>query len=269
MPKIIFLLLSLLIGTSSIANDLVMKVIPLNYRQAEEVQAILAPLLENSERVIANRSTLIIKATPARQEELKTLITQLDRRLTNLLITVIQSNTKTAHALNYSIKNRIHLQGGNTGGVSIKTQGHFGNTENLNDSESRQQIQTLDGKIAYIKTGEVHPINNISIHQSEYGHPIVSSNTQFIEATTGFLVTPRLSRDQVTLEISPWSDKIKNNGTLSTQSGHTTIRTTLGQWVEIGGVSEQSQQSTNKILSHHYSTGNKSMKIFIKVDKSQ
>ncbi len=269
MLKILFLFLSVFFTTDSTADDLVMKVVPLNNRFASELQPLISPFLENSERIVANRSSLIVKATPARQKEIKKLIDQLDSRLNNLTITVIQSNTESAESLNASANNRVNIRTSRPSSLPYRFRGRFANTESLNHSNSQQQIQTLDGKPAYIKIGQIHPVQNINIYPSGYGYPVISTNTQLIEASTGFMVTPRLSGKQVTLEVSPWSDKINNSGEFSTQSGHTTIRVRLGQWVEIGGTDQQSQHTRYGTLSHRYSTTDKSMKILIKVDKAQ
>jgi len=263
MFKTVFLFLIILLSSTCIANEQVIQVLPLNNRLASDIQSIIAPLLENSEKVIiANNSSLIIKASSTRQRELKKLINQLDKHVSNLIITVIQSKTQTAHELNASAKIRLGYPKSST-----RLQGHFANTENLADSNNYQQIRTLDGKSAYIQTGKIHPIDNTQAYLPiDNNRPLVSNNRQFIKATTGFLVTPRLSGQQVVLEVKPWSNKMNINGTLSTQSGHSTIRLNLGQWVEIGGINQHNQQSSNGLLSHSYSTTRKSMKILIKVD---
>lgn len=260
----ILLLFSLLFCHHSFSNESVMEVVPLNNRPASEIQSILHPLLEDSERMVENHSSLIIKASPARQKELKQIIQQLDKPLNNLLISVIQSKTQTAQTLNASTRLNAKLTNNR---LSINGRARYANTQGIKNSDNQQQITTLDGKAAYIKTGKVHPVNNTSISYSPYGYPVISNNTQLIEASTGFLVTPRLSGKQVTIEITPWSDNINNSGQLNTQSGHTTIRVNLGEWVEIGGTEENKQSSANSMLSHRYSTANNNMRILIKVDK--
>ena len=264
MLNVVLLLFSLLFCSHSFSNESVMEVVPLNNRPASEIQALLYPLLEDSERIIDNHSSLIIKASPARQKELKQIIQQLDKRLNNLLISVIQSKTQTAQALNASARLNINVTDNR---LLTNGRARYANTQGMKNSNSQQQITTLDGKAAYIKTGKTYPVNNSSISYSPYGYPVISNSTQFIEASTGFLVTPRLSGKQVTIEITPWSDNMNNSGQLNTQSEHTTTRVNLGEWVEIGGIEESRQSSANSLLSHHYSTSNNNMRIMIKVDK--
>ncbi len=264
MLKRLFLLLSVF-SIASYANESVMEIIPLYNRPAFELQPILNPLLESSERIIANGSTLIIRATPRRLNELKGLIKQLDVPLNNLSITVLQTRTKTAHGLNASADIRLHFPARRSSKFSGQIGGRFAQTEGFKNSDSTQVVKTLDGQAATIRTGKIHPVQNFSIYDS--GYPTISSNTQFIEATTGFIVTPRLTGQQVTLQITPWSDRLNHSGTFDTHGANTTLRVNLGEWVEIGGVSEQSQRTRNGLLSHSYSTANDNLRILIKVEK--
>ncbi len=246
---------------------MVMEIIPLYNRPASELQPLISPMLEDSEYIIDNGSNLIVKATPVRLEEIKKLIIQLDARLNNLSITVIQSRTKTARILNAEANIHASIPFTRPSRFSGRFNGHFAQTDSLNNNDSTQIVNTLEGRPAYIKTGQVHPVQHLTIHDSGYGTSRISSTTQFIEATTGFLVNPRLTGEQVTIEVTPWSDKMNNRGNIETQGANTTIRVKLGEWVEIGGISEQSQNTRNGTLSHSYSTKNKNMRILIKVDK--
>lgn len=268
MLKILLFSISLFFSICSHANETVMEIIQLNYRPAEELQPLISPFLEDSEQLIANSSKLIIKATPTRLRELKKLINQLDTPSTNLAITVIQSKTKTAEELNasvnISIKNSIH----DRSQPSVKAYGRFGQTKNLSNTDSTQIVKTLEGRAAYIKTGTTHPVQNITVYNTGNGYPAISNNTHHIVTSSGFLVTPRLTGNQVTVEIIPWSDKMNYEGNIETQSGYSTIRVNLGEWVEIGGIRKQSQKSSNRTLAHAYSTKNNDFHILIKIEKT-
>jgi type II secretory pathway component GspD/PulD (secretin) len=267
MKMLTTLLLFLLLSSHvSFAAETVMEIIPLYNRPAAELHPIISPMLEQSERMIANGSKLIVKATPKRLNELRRLIKQLDARLNNLAITVLQSRTKTARGLNASANIRLQTKH-SPSKLSGHIGGRFAQTEGFNNSDSTQVVRTLEGQAATIRTGKVYPVQNISIYDSGYGQPSVSSNTQFIEATTGFIVTPRLTGNQVTLQITPWSDNLNNRGSFDSHGANTTLRINLAEWVEIGGVDEQSQGRRNGTLSHSYSTSNKHLRILIKVDK--
>ena len=261
------LLFLALFSPLSLAETAVIEIIPLNNRPASDLQGILTPLLERSERVIANSSSLIIKASPSRQKELKDLINQLDIRLSNLSISVIQTRIKTAEQLNNSLTFGFNSPLKNPAYFSGNINGRFAQTEGLRNTESRQEVRTLEGRPAIIKTGKIHPVRNINLYDSGYGHSSISSNIQFIEATSGFMVTPRLTGSFVTVDISPWSDRMNNKGSIDTQGGRTSVQVKLGEWVEIGSINDHSKSVNNAHYSHHYSTKNDAIRILIKVDK--
>ncbi len=264
--KMLFLYLALY-NFISHASPVNMEVIALSNRPSSELQPLISPLLDASERIIANGSKLILKASPSRLEELKKLIQKLDVPLFNLSISVLQTRTTTARELNGAIKLELHHPTRYQSNSSAKLRGRFAYTKGLNNSNSSQIINTLEGKPAFIKVGKIHPVKNITLHQSGNNYIGISSNTQFIEATTGVLVTPYLTGNSVRLDIMPWSDRMKNNGIFETQRVYSTIQVNLGQWIEIGSVNQNSQISTVKTLSYSYSTANKNLRVLVKVDK--
>ena len=265
MLKILLLFLSL--SSLSSANETVMEVIPLHNRPASELIPLIGPLLEGSEHIIDNGSNLIVKASPARLEEIKLFITKLDTNLSNLSITVMQSKTTTAEELNAAANIRLHIPLDHPSNLSGIIRGRYANTADLDSNNTTQVIRTLEGQAAYIKTGKIHPVHDYTVSGWGYRYPAISSNTQFIEATTGFEITPRLTGHQVTMKVSPWSDKMNNQGDIETQSASTTLRANLGEWVEIGNISESSQASNTGYLYHSYSTENTKIHILIKVEK--
>lgn len=267
MSKILFLVISFF-SILAAANETVMEIIPLYNRPASEIQPLIRPLLERSEHAIANGSNLIIKASPRRIIEIKNLLRNLDTKLTNLLITVLQSRVRSASDLNAAAHIGLHIPIDHPSKKSGRIRGRFAQTEGSLNSESTQIIRTLEGRPARIKTGRVYPVQNIHIYNSAYGHPTISSNTQLIEASTGFIVTPRLTGHQVTMQISPWSDSVNNSSHMDTHGANTTIRVNLGEWVEIGGADEHSQHNSSGVFSRSYSTDNDSLHILIKVEKS-
>lgn len=237
-----------------------MEVIPLQNRPASELQPLLIPLLEGDDRVIDDGSSLIVKAAPNRMEAIKKLIAQLDGKLNNLLVSVVQSNTKTAAELNAEAAISASPSG-------IQMRGMIGDTRGLSGNETTQSVRTLEGQAAYIKTGMVKPVTNIGVYGSGYGYPMVGSNTQMVEATTGFAVTPRLTGEQVVIDIEPWSDRFQRGGRIETQEAHTTLRANLGEWVEIAGNVNDDQARSEGFNTFNHSTAKNDLRILIKVDR--
>lgn len=242
-------------------EDNAIEVISLQNRSAEEIQSLLVPMLENGETVTGNGFDLIVKSQPGRFEAIRKLTRQLDRRQHNLLISVLQNSHKSAAQLNVEAAVQISAK-------SIRMQGMTGDTRDVDSQRNMQQLRTLEGQAAHIQTGTIRPIENVTVYDSGYGYPGAISNTQMQEANTGFAAVPRLTNDQeIIIEISPWSDRFQNRTGLETQDIQTTIRARLGEWVELGGISQHQQvERSSDFQGLNHSTRNQDNYTLIKVD---
>ncbi len=275
--KLLSLIFITLLTNISFAAETMIEVIPLFNRPASEVIPLISPLLEDTDRVIADGSNLIVKSAPERLGELIMLIDKLDAPLNNLIITVIQSRHATARELNAAARVNLKLPRNNQLKPSAGITGHYYQTNDQNSNESTQTIRTLEGNPAHISVGNSYPIQNVQIYNSGYGYgyPAVSTATEFIDATTGFAVTPRLieqnpslEKQQVILEVSPWSENVNTNGQIETRNAQSTIKINLGEWVELGGSDENSRSSTNGNLATIRQTNQNRVHILVKVDKA-
>jgi hypothetical protein len=202
-------------------------------------------------------------------------IDKLDTPLNNLIITVIQSRHATAEELNAAARVNLKLQRNGRLKSSGRISGHYYQTEDQSSNESTQTIRTMEGNTAHITVGKTYPIQNVQIYNSGYGYPAVSTSTEFIDATTGFAVTPRLveqnpslAEQQVILDVSPWSDNFNMQGQLETRNAQSTIKINLGEWVELGGSDENSHSSTNGNLATVRQTNQNRVHILVKVDQA-
>jgi type II secretory pathway component GspD/PulD (secretin) len=272
----VFLLLLAIVPTLSLA-DSVVEVIPVNYRPASEIQPLLMPLLENTDQIVANGDSLIVKTTPERLQTITNLIRKLDNPLNNLLISVIQSKDVTAEHLNAGMGFDLNLPlsnpsypRSNAGGYLNQFQGrvygHASQINSTNNNRNTQTIRTLEGATAHIKVGNTYPITNYQIYPGGYGYPGVTQSTQWVEASTGFAVTPRLVGQQVEIDVSPWSDRFTGHGQIQTQEAQTTLRVNLGEWVDLGGVDESGQSSGNTPFSYNRQSSLNNLHILVKVD---
>jgi type II secretory pathway component GspD/PulD (secretin) len=126
-------LLLLLLTQFAWAENTVTEVISLYNRTATDLLPLLSPLLENTDIVVDNADSLIVKTIPERMAYLQNLIHKLDKPISNLVITVLQNSSKTAEELNakeYSARNTsdtIHMHGMNadTREINHQQQGQF------------------------------------------------------------------------------------------------------------------------------------------------
>ena len=277
--KLLSLIFITLLNNISFAAETIIEVITLYNRSASEIQPLISPMLEDTDRVMADGSNLIVKTTPERLNEIKKFINNLDTRLNNLIITVIQSRHTTAEELNAAARVNLNIPIDDLSKSSGRITGHYDRAKIQNANESTQTIRTLEGNSAYITVGKTYPIQNVQIYNSGYGYgygyPAVSTSTEFIDATTGFAVTPRLTEQhpisgeqQVILDVSPWSDNVNVQGQIESQNVQSTIKINLGQWVELGGIDEESHSSANGNLATIRQTNQNRAHILVKVDKA-
>ncbi len=257
-----FILLIILCFTYGIgvSADTVMEIITLKNRPAESIQAILTPLLENNEQIIAAHGSLILKVRPKNLSSLSALIKKLDKPLNQFMIYVTQSRAQSSEQLEASLHGRLSTE-------SRYLHGKYGDTQSLNRHNSIQTLRTLEGKPAFIKSGENRPFYRLRLWRNRDYLASYDIDTQWLEITTGFSVTPQMSGDKIQLSIRPWRDHFENNQSISTQEAATTLIVPAGKWIAIGEISSSDTAQQNGFLRHSRSTGQTQLKIFVKVEK--
>jgi type II secretory pathway component GspD/PulD (secretin) len=253
-----FIFISLL-NSNAFAEDTVIEVIPLTNRPAFEIMPLLAPLLGNTAQLVDNGSNLLVKTTPDRLAEIQSIVKQLDVRQSNLVITVMQSRQTTAEELNAAAGIQLNVPVDAPSRSGGRIFGHVYQTQDKNADQNTQTVRTMEGVPAHIKAGNIYP----SQFSSSYGY---ATTTDYAEATTGFAVIPRLAGDQVILSVSPWSDRMNGRGQIETQNAQSTIRMNLGEWVELGGIGENTSSYNSAQVNTRYA-GKSQMHILVKVDR--
>lgn len=250
----------LLLLASANADESLLEVITLQNRPAAEVQALLAPLLETNEAVNSDGFNLIVKSSPDRMDSIRKLIAQLDSRRRNLLISVLQNSHKTAEQLNAEAAIALSPD-------SLRMRGMAGDTRNIDRRNTLQTLRALEGQAAHIQAGNIRAVENIGIYGDPYGYTGITSNTYMREASTGFAVIPRLTgTDEVIIDIAPWSERFTHNHGMESRHLQTSLRARLGEWLEIGGASEQRQTDRQGFKGFNYSTRKRDQGILIKID---
>lgn len=234
------------------------EIINLNNRPAAEIRALLRPFLEDGEVIRGDGFQLILKASPKRLTTLSHLVEQLDRRLRNLTISVLQNSHKSAAQLNAehfdsAAANRMH-------GIS-------GDTRNLASQRDMQQLRVLEGRTAVIKTGQSRPIDSLRLNSSLYGQPNVISQQALREASTGFTVIPHLqNNNQVRIDLMPWSEQWRGNHQIDSRGMQTSITVKLGEWQEIGGLGNAGLSKRHGLNGLNYTTQDQQTRTLIKID---
>lgn len=265
--KVRALLVAALLNCSLSVNAAT-EVIPLNYRTADEVLSVLQSVLGQEGKVNAYGNQLIVNAEPAKIAEVRALLQQLDTEPRRLLISV-DSNESGFHSdRGYQADGSIsagnaEIQIGQ-GEVNGRDQVRIIRRSTDSRSGGTQQVQATEGYPALIQVGQSVPLTTRG--RDVYGQPY--SHTQYRDVTRGFYVTASLSGERVHITISSNRDRLSQSqpSAIDVQSTDTRVSGRLGEWINIGSVSEQNQGEQSDFLQHRSTLGREDMNIRVKVD---
>ena len=253
--------------------QLTVEIIPLKYRNGEQVIPVLQPLLGRESSISNFQNQLVIRATPAELAQIKRVLAGIDTAPKRLLITVRQDadleRDRREVEVSGSIGNdhaRITIpgSGSRSGGNVVLRDGddrlraRIVDTQQINRDRTAQTIQVLEGHSAYIRTGESRPVPNRQVVRTVVNGQIVDrvvDSTEYREANTGFHVLPRVQGDRVTLDINPQRESFdeQRRGAVNTQRVVTTVSGRLGEWIDLGGIGDARSDERSVLLGR--STG--------------
>lgn len=264
LAAMIFLLLGS-IPTDARSGEQILKVIELHSRPASEIVNLIAPFLDPYGTAVANGNQLILKTSPANFAEVLNLINQLDKRLAEFQISILQNSRLSLNELNANANVYGKLSGRDS---HFGANGHLYQSDSKIDGEITQLVRTMEGKAAHIEVGQAIPVPSYT--GPAYGrtpHPAVGLRYQ--SATTGFAVVPRMAGEEVLLEVFPWSERPerRGGGVVHTQSAHTTLRAPLGRWVSFAGQDYSETGSAQGIAKHYERTGKNTSNFYIRIDR--
>jgi len=266
------------------ADQQVLEVITLGYRQADDVIPIVRPLLVPGGTVTGMNNRLVVRTTPANLAELKQVLAVIDSRPRRLQISVRQissaersqdsaSVSGTVGAGNAQVSISRPSDARKSPGVGVQSgrpevQGHITSSRSARDDGVTQTVQVLEGNAAFISAGQSVPTTTTQITRMPDGSQVTQS-TQMIDADTGFYATPRVNGDQVTLEISTSRDRLRNpaTGAINVQHVGTIVSGRLGEWIEIGGMTERIDRSESEILARTRDARTRSRRVMLMVEE--
>ena len=275
--------LAIFASVLSQAAEMKIEMIPLNNRTADEMINLIRPLVTKGGTVTGMHNQLIVKTTPGNLVEIKRLLRSLDRPLRRLMITVRQdidtnqqnsgqsvSGNVSSGDINVStnspIRNRQGLEidvSTNGNNVRYKTFSTHSTKEDKNDF----RLQTVEGQPAFIDTGKSVPVANQTAYATR-GGVVIQDSIEYRDVTSGFYVLPQLNGNRVTLLISPKLSRVNpHDGSFDIQNVETTVMGQLGEWIDIGGVSQQSRREGSGVLYSTRRQGQESRSVLIMVEE--
>jgi len=260
--------------------------IQLRHRPAVEVIPIVEPMLGADDAISGQGFKIFLRSSPETLARVRNMVDVLDTPAKILQVSVFQGSDRDLGELGISANIQVErgdasVDIGNErdkndeagGSITYSTTSGSASINSISTQKSLKdnpihQVRVTEGTEAYIETGERIPYFYGAAWKGRRG---VAGAIEYKDALTGFYVLPRIRGDNVTLEVSPFKSSQSNTGgdNIDTQSASTTITGRVGEWLLIGGVTEQlerAQSATGTTIATH-SRGNTG--IWIKADLVQ
>ena len=257
------MLLSLAMSAPAVKADI--EVIALRYRSAEQVIPMLQPLVEPGGALTGMQNQLVIRASPNNIADLRRVLVTIDSRPRQLKISVRQGAEGAASDRAAAVSGALSSGGGGS------VQGRIVSSQDASDSRVTQTLQVLEGNVAVIQVGTSQPVPNRVVTRTPSGGVVITDATAYRDVTTGFSVLPRISGERITLEINPQRDTVNANagpvGAVNVQRASTVVSGRLGEWIELGGMSQTETRSGSAILSSSSASRSDNRSIWVKVEE--
>lgn len=277
----------LLAAGAAVSQTTVLEVIPLRYRTAQEVIPIIQPMLAREGSVSGLQGQLIVRTTPANLEEIKRILASVDAAPRQLLITVRQDadtdRSRSTAEVSGSVggeHGRVTLPGSRhpRGGNVVLRDGddrvriHVVEGRELGSDRNTQIVRVMEGREAFVRVGQSVPVRERQVRRVVVGGQVVEQvveGTQYRDVTTGFYVLPRVSGDQVTLDVRPQRETLSEQvrGGVNVQNVVTTVSGRLGEWMEIGGIGQDASGQQTVLLGRTTTATRDSRRVLVKVDE--
>jgi len=238
--------------------------IELQGRSAEELIPVIRPLLAPDDGISGRGNLLFLRADSDTVTQVRQLLDQIDRPLQNLLITVRTGEDMSRENARLGIEGHIDITEPSESALRAEASKRY----QTGSRGTTQQLRVLEGQLAYITIGQSIPYPSGSVGHTPYG-PYTHYSLQYRDTHNGFLVLPRLQGDRVTLEINPQREQLsrQGGGKIDTVGIHTMISGVLGEWIRLGGITEQTDGQASGILSTGAKRSEQDAEIWVRVTR--
>jgi type II secretory pathway component GspD/PulD (secretin) len=247
-------------------------VIKVNYREAADLLPVVQTLLSPEGKASLDERTncIIVVDTAASLAKIQAFVATMDKPAEQVKVTFrfketsLSTDRDISTAGKYSGKHgSVAIGGAEEEGVHVRLQDsrtqHRGQTESF--------ISVMSGSTAYLWVGREVPFTQRWVYLTHtYAHEV--ETVQFQRVETGFEVKPVVAGDRVHIEIVPRISSLedKERGIIRLTEASTTVTVLKGQWVTIGGSSEQTNEAFRAILSTGSSRSSSTLSLSLMVE---
>lgn len=265
-----------LLGSPVARADFPLTIIKTQHQSAEVLAPQLAELVSPGGRVNGIKNTLLIRTDAANLAEIQAVLSQLDvapRRLRVRVRSTLDADTRRRElGVSGEIGNdttRIRLPDTpdqrNTqieiGTVRIGA----GETSTQVRQGGEQFVDTIDGGRASVFLGQSIPMRFRQVFIEPSGARVVRGTT-WRDVGAGLVATPRVSGQRVTVDLSPERSEMNERGHADVFRLETTVEGRLGEWMPVGGSSDERREQGGVIGRRSTETGSSSAQFWLRVD---
>ena len=263
------LVLILLFVSFSAFAETEFKIITLQHRFASDLLPIISPMVGEDGTATGMNNQLILRASPEHMREIEQTVKNLDVARINRKITVktssnLQSQQERMEASGNVKVGKVTVDNNrraapNTGHLEVE------NRSSNTNQNSNQFINVLDGERAFIRVGQIVPFTQEWLAITRR-YVQIERTTDWREISTGFAVRPRTIGNQIELEITPRIAKLNGQGFIDFEELTTVVRTSLGNWVDLGSTMQNRDDISRKILGVQQTSSQQNSNLMVKVD---
>jgi hypothetical protein len=239
----------LLLMAAAADADYPLTILELKHRLPAELIPRLAPLAGPDGVLTGANDVLMVRASPARLEDIRRALIELDRPARNLLVEVRSALDASRHrqGVAVSVDERI----GEHGRVVIGPGGSTGVRMRADSRRAQQRVlqrvRVLDGGSARIRLGAGTPLPVRERWRTPSGawqHDRVVG----VETGIGFTVMPRVLGELVVVDIEQRAARLQH-GHVTGGGVQTQVSGPLGSWLPLGGTDASARDATRQPAS--------------------
>ena len=254
--KLLLKLLALVLLASAVRADSI-ATIQLENRPAEEIIPVVKPLLGANDAISGEGFKIFLRSSPETLARVREMIEVIDTAAQMLQVSVFQGSDRELRELGISAS------------ITYSTDRNSASIGTLRKHEGLaqrpvHQVRVADGTEAYIETGQQVPF----VSGAWVGPRGVAGAVEYRNVATGFYVLPRVRGENVVLEVSPFSNALSTTtgSSVGTQSASTTVTGRVGEWILIGGVAKQLEETVGSTGTRLSTEGRDKSGIWIRAD---
>ena len=225
-------------------------------RDVNDILTIVQPLVSPHGYISADipSNSLIVIDQPAVVNQIRALVSRIDQPVPQLRIRVQYGYEDSREGQSASVEGRVQV-GDATIGVGDKAsegiEAELSAGKNRRRSKGDYMVMVRSGSTAYISSGYDVPYpERWSRLSRRHGH--TRGPVAFKKVDTGYDVRPVLVGEMVQIEITPHISYLDGRGfrqPIRFAEAATRLNVPLGQWVEIAGTNDATQEIYSQILS--------------------